>query len=56
MLKFQYNNDLMLVATLKIGPDYRVVTRKFRNGTMESDLLFVHRGVDERSRLPWLVS
>jgi len=38
-----------------VRPDYWVVSRKCRNGTVETNLLLINRGVDERSRLRVLV-
>jgi len=37
------------------GPDYRVVPWKSSNGTVETDILLIYCGEDERSRFRTLV-
>jgi hypothetical protein len=47
-----YSGTLIFVIG---GPDYRVVPWESRNGIVESDILLIDSGVDERSSLLWLV-
>jgi len=46
---------MMMANNTTGGPDDRVVSRKFRNGTVEPDLFLINCGVDELSSLRMLV-